>query len=92
VTHKFEDAGSFTVSLTFHGISKNAPKTITAGIVVKDTKCGKVMKYWTAVVGFLAILFAVIEYLDVDISAIFSVPTNPDPSSMAPGSDLSGLS
>jgi len=88
VTHEFQKAGSFAVSLTFYDVPENTTKTITAGIVVKDTKCSKVTKYGTAVVSFLAVGFAVIEYLDIDISEII---LGTDPSSIADGSDLSGL-
>jgi len=66
VTHKFEEAGSFAVELTF--VSENTTKTITAGIDVNDRNCTKVTKYGTKVVGYLAVAFAVIEYLGIDIS------------------------
>jgi hypothetical protein len=80
VTHKFEEAGSFAMSLTFHDVPENATKIIMARIVVNDTKCTKVTKYGSRFVGYLAVAFAVIEYLDIDIIPEILQATNPDSS------------
>lgn len=65
-THKFEEAGSYLVSLTVYDELDNKPKTITADVTVKDSKIQMMKKYWALSAAALLFVFTMVDLLGFD--------------------------
>ena len=62
-THKYEEAGSYIVSLTVCDGPDNKARTISVDMTVKDTATQTLKNYWFTAVAILLFAFAGLEAL-----------------------------